>query len=131
MAPPGYLVTRVTILAGVLRETPFPTTNERRERRAIDTSRMKYMNNIGPQVRRRRYALNWLQQYLAIKLQLAGRDVSRSGVSKIEARLCRVDDRMLLYLAEALNLPLEDLFPRRPPGVRLHNFLSRLQTTRL
>lgn len=92
---------------------------------------MNYLNNIGPQVRRCRYARGWSQSTLAVKLQIAGRDISRSGVSKIEARLCRVDDRMLLYLTEALNVTLENLFPRRQVGVRLHDFLCRLQTTRL
>jgi ribosome-binding protein aMBF1 (putative translation factor) len=46
---------------------------------------MLYKNNIGPQVRRRRYALGWSQSILAAKLQIAGLDISRSGVSKIEA----------------------------------------------
>ncbi len=61
---------------------------------------MHYKNNIGPQVRRRRYALGWSQSVLAAKLQIAGFDISRSGVSKIEARLSYVDDKTLLYLAE-------------------------------
>jgi hypothetical protein len=39
---------------------------------------------------------------LATKLQLAGFDISRSGVSKIEARLCFVDDKDHMFLVEAL-----------------------------
>jgi transcriptional regulator with XRE-family HTH domain len=46
---------------------------------------MRYKNNVGPQVRRRRYALGWSQSDFAAKLQIAGFDISRSGVSKIEA----------------------------------------------
>jgi transcriptional regulator with XRE-family HTH domain len=46
---------------------------------------MRYKNNIGPQVRRRRYALGWPQSVLATKLQIVGLNISRSGVSKIEA----------------------------------------------
>ena len=65
---------------------------------------MRYKNNIGPQVRRRRYALGWSQSILAAKLQIAGFDISRSGVSKIEARLSYVDDKTLLYLAEVLKV---------------------------
>jgi transcriptional regulator with XRE-family HTH domain len=53
---------------------------------------MAYKNNIGPQVRRRRYNLGLSQAALAAKLQLAGYDISRSGVSKIEARLRRFED---------------------------------------
>jgi ribosome-binding protein aMBF1 (putative translation factor) len=58
--------------------------NQRALRTKID---MCYKNNIGPQVRRQRYALGWSQSILAAKLQIAGFDISRSGVSKIEARL--------------------------------------------
>jgi hypothetical protein len=39
-------------------------------------------------------------------LQIAGFDISRSGVSKIEARLSYVDDKSLLYLAEVLKVPV-------------------------
>jgi transcriptional regulator with XRE-family HTH domain len=53
---------------------------------------MRYKNNIGPQVRHRRYALGWSQSTLTTKFQIAGLDASRSGVSKIEARLRFVDD---------------------------------------
>jgi transcriptional regulator with XRE-family HTH domain len=47
---------------------------------------MRFHNNIGPQVRRRRYSLGWSQSMLATKLQLVGFDISRSSVSKIEKR---------------------------------------------
>ncbi len=79
---------------------------------------MRFKNNVGPQVRRRRYALGWSQSVLAAKLQIAGFDISRSGVSKIEARLSYVDDKTLLYLAEVLKVQLQELFPTRPPGNR-------------
>jgi transcriptional regulator with XRE-family HTH domain len=67
---------------------------------------------------------------LAVKLQIAGFDISRSGVSKIEARLSYVDDKSLLYLAEVLRVPVQDLFPSRPPGNRIHDFIEKLETTR-
>ncbi len=91
---------------------------------------MRYKNNVGPQVRRRRYALGWSQSDLATKLQLAGFDISRSGVSKIEARLSYVDDKALLYLAEVLRAQVQDLFPARAPGNRIHEFMEKLETTR-
>ena len=47
---------------------------------------MRFKNNVGPQVRRRRYALGWSQSVLAAKLQIAGFDISRSGVSKIRQK---------------------------------------------
>jgi transcriptional regulator with XRE-family HTH domain len=86
---------------------------------------MRYKNNVGPQVRRRRYSLGWSQSTLAAKLQIAGFDISRSGVSKIEARLSYVDDKSL-YLAEVLKVPVQDLFPARPPGNRIYDFMGRL-----
>ena len=83
---------------------------------------MRFHNNIGPQVRRRRYALGWSQSMLATKLQLAGFDISRSGVSKIEARLRFVDDKDLMYLAEVLKVPT-----RRESAGRLSDFMQRLR----
>jgi len=56
---------------------------------------MRFKNNVGPQVRRRRCARGWSQSVLAAKLQIAGFDISRSGVSKIEPRLSYVDDKTL------------------------------------
>lgn len=91
---------------------------------------MRYKNNIGPQVRRRRYALGWSQSDLATKLQLSGFDTSRSGVSKIEARLSYVDDKTMLYLSEVLRVPVQELFPARTPGNRIHEFMEKLETTR-
>ena len=91
---------------------------------------MRFHNNIGPQVRRRRYAIGWSQSTLAIKLQLAGFDISRSGVSKIETRLCYVNDKTITFLAEILKVPVQDLFPQREGGKRLHEFMTKLETTR-
>ena len=49
---------------------------------------------------------------------------------KIEARLSYVDDKALLYLAEVLKVPVQELFPPRTPGNRIHDFIEKLQTTR-
>ena len=76
------------------------------------------------------YALGWSQSVLAAKLQIAGFDISRSGVSKIEARLSYVDDKTLLYLAEVLKVQLQELFPTPPPGNRIYDFIEKLETTR-
>ncbi len=89
---------------------------------------MRYKNNIGPQVRRRRYALGWSQSDLAIKLQLAGFDTSRSGVSKIEARLSYVDDKTMLYLSEVLRVPGAGTLPcpdARKSHPRVHGKSSK------
>jgi transcriptional regulator with XRE-family HTH domain len=91
---------------------------------------MRYKNNIGPQVRRKRYSLGWSQSTLAAKLQLGGLDISRSGVSKIEARLRCVDDKEIMFLAEVLRVPVQELFPRREGAGRLSEFMVRLESTR-
>jgi transcriptional regulator with XRE-family HTH domain len=57
------------------------------------------------------------QEALAAKLQLAGWDLSRAGLSKIEAGLRRVNDAELWMLAKVLSCPLSDLFPVRPKGL--------------
>jgi hypothetical protein len=44
-------------------------------------------------------------------LQIAGFDISRSGMSKVEARLSYVDDKALLYLGEVLRVQVQELFP--------------------
>ena len=83
---------------------------------------MRYANNIGPQIRRRRYALGWSQSTFAAKLQLAGLDISRSGVSKMEARLRFVDDKDLMFLRSAES-PRPGTLPaprRRRASMRLH-----------
>ena len=90
----------------------------------------RYKNNIGPQVRRFRYDRAWSQSTFAAKLQIAGLDIDRSGVSKIEARMVFVDDRTMMYLAEVLKVQVQDLFPKRMDSARLHDFLERLEWTR-
>ena len=91
---------------------------------------MLYKNNIGPQVRRKRYALGWSQSIFAAKLQGAGLDISRGTLSKIEARLRFVDDKDLMFLAEVLQVPVQELFPPPESGKRLHEVMEKLETTR-
>jgi transcriptional regulator with XRE-family HTH domain len=91
---------------------------------------MRYKNNIGPQVRRKRYALGWTQSTFAAKLQIAGLDISRSWVSKVEARLSYVDDKSMMFLAEVLKAPVQELFPSRAADKRLADFMAQLETTR-
>ena len=91
---------------------------------------MKYYNIIGPQVRRLRYARQWSQSKLAAKLQCAGWDISRSGVSKIEARLKFVLDFELEYLVEVLRVELKELFPNHMPKEPAHDHLTRLMNSR-
>ncbi|MBN8461036.1 MAG: helix-turn-helix transcriptional regulator [Verrucomicrobia bacterium] len=68
-------------------------------------------NAVGPSVRRHRMAAAWSQEALAVKLQVAGWDLSRAGLSKIEAGLRRVTDAETWLLAKVLDCRIDDLFP--------------------
>lgn len=60
------------------------------------------------------------QEAMAAKLQVAGWDLTRAGLSKIEARLRRVNDAELLMLSRTLKVGVADLYPSRvinPEGV--------------
>ena len=56
-------------------------------------------NLVGPVVRKLRMEAGLSQEALAARLQVAGWDLSRGGLSKIEARLRRVNDAEVLVLA--------------------------------
>lgn len=69
-------------------------------------------NYIGAQVRRLRNGLDWSQEELAVKLQLAGMDnATRGKVSKIEAGLVYTTEFENLFLAQELGVRYEDLLP--------------------
>ncbi len=70
------------------------------------------LNLVGPQVRKLRTARQWTQQMLAARLQIAGWDVSRESLAKLESQFRRVPDCELLFLAKVLDASLPDLFPR-------------------
>jgi len=72
-------------------------------------SEVKRKNIVGPNIRRARSNKGWSQQQLAVKLQVAGLDIRRSGVGKIESQLRGVSDKDLFYLLTVLELSLEDL----------------------
>jgi transcriptional regulator with XRE-family HTH domain len=70
-------------------------------------------NVIGAQVRRLRSQRGLTQDQLSAKLQLLGLDISRSGVSKIEAHLRCVADSELPFIAESLKVGIAELFPAK------------------
>lgn len=74
----------------------------------------KPQNLIGSQVRRFRTEAGLSQEALAAKLQMAGWDISRGGLSKIEASLRRVNDAELWILGKCLARPIAALFPAEP-----------------
>lgn len=71
------------------------------------------LNLVGPQVRRFRKAQDLSQEALSAKLQVAGWDVSRESLAKLESQFRRVPDCELLFLAKVLRITVMDLFPRK------------------
>jgi hypothetical protein len=41
-----------------------------------------------------------------------------------------VDECWRLFLAEVLKVQVRELFPTRPPGNRIYDFIEKLETTR-
>ncbi len=71
-------------------------------------------NIIGPTLRRLRVGKDLTQEAFAAQCQLAGWDLSRATLSKIEAGLRRVNDAEILMLARVLKVEVRDMFPTRP-----------------
>jgi len=67
-------------------------------------------NIVGSQVRLARKQLKMTQDELAVRLQLDGWDVSRSGVAKIEIGIRQVTDVEVVRLAKALHVSVGWLF---------------------
>jgi transcriptional regulator with XRE-family HTH domain len=72
------------------------------------------LNIIGPQVRKLRDQKGWTQEVLAQKLQLAGWDISRTSLAKLESQLRSVPDGELLFLSKVLQAEISEFFPRNP-----------------
>jgi transcriptional regulator with XRE-family HTH domain len=93
---------------------------------------MRHRNIIGPQVRRLRNQRGWSQEQLAAKLQIAGWDVSRNGLAKIETRIQWMRDYQLAYLLNVFRVDYADLYPTSldPRGRYLDDRLRKLMNTR-
>lgn len=81
-------------------------------------------NVCGPQVARFRNRMGLSQSQLAAKCQLAGWDISRDIIARIEGGVRCVGDLELAALSHVLCAPLEGLYPE---GVR--KFLLNSQGT--
>ena len=67
-------------------------------------------NITGAQIRRLRNAMNLSQQQLASLCSLAGHQITRSILSKIETSLRTVSDVELFFIVAALQISWEELF---------------------
>ena len=88
----------------------------------------RYKNIVGPQVRKIRYQRGLKQRELAAKLEVAGWRIDRAGVAKIEARLIKVSDYQQIYLANALQATLEELFPPIQPHEQIRRAVQVLMS---
>jgi len=91
----------------------------------------RYLNLVGPQIRKLRYQKGWSQNALATRLQLAGLDKDRTAVGKIESRLVHVSDYQLLYLSEVFGVGLVDLYPRWNPEKSVKDVVPDLMERRV
>ena len=82
---------------------------------------MDHKNVVGREVGRVRSNRGWSQAELARELQIAGWDISRSGVSKIEMRIREVKDWQMLLLVHVLGAQHECFYPRLDPKARLRD----------
>lgn len=69
-----------------------------------------HMNKIGPRVKTVREGFGFTQEQLVAKCNLIGWNISRSTLAKIEARVRRVTDFEVSFLAKALKVPEQKFF---------------------
>ena len=67
-------------------------------------------NIVGPQIRKWRYARDWSQARLAVKLQLNGLDISREVLAQMECQIHCIRDKHIFHLARALEVKMSDFF---------------------
>jgi len=68
------------------------------------------MNIVGPQVRAIRESQGLTQEELVAKCNLLDWDISRSSYAKIESQVRRVTDSEVAFLAEVLDVEIDELY---------------------
>jgi transcriptional regulator with XRE-family HTH domain len=76
-----------------------------------NTSERRFRNSTGPYIQKARLKLGLTQEEFAAKLQLAGFDIDRFGVAKIESRVRSVFDFELALIGRVLGVDVTDLMP--------------------
>ena len=89
-------------------------------------------NIAGPQVRRLRAQQGITQQAFAERCQRMGWDISRDTLAKVESQMRWLADFELMFLAEALSVPLDLLLPERGVVAQqaVREFVGRLSAGR-
>ena len=88
----------------------------------------KRLNVIGPRLRASRELCGLTQDQVAAKCQVLGLDLTRGTLAKIESQVRAVSDHEIPFLAKAVGVSIEELFPdklqplsrkpRNPGGTR-------------
>jgi transcriptional regulator with XRE-family HTH domain len=68
-------------------------------------------NIVGPVVRKIRYGKGWTQAMLSARCARVGWDIGENTISKIEAQVRCVTDSEIVFLARALKVREQELFP--------------------
>lgn len=68
------------------------------------------MNVIGPQVKKIREQKTMTQEDLTAQCNLLGWSISRGTLAKIESQVRRVIDSEVVFLAQALEVEISELF---------------------
>src|SRR5271154_3286291 len=79
--------------------------------RSSSKMEQKRRNIVGPRIRRLRNARDWTQEVLVARCGVAGHDITRGTLAKIEAGIRGVSDVELFVIAKVLGVKIEELFP--------------------
>jgi len=71
----------------------------------------RFRNIAGPKIRQSRSEQGWTQEQMVAKLQLAGLELDRVGLAKIESQIRSLLDFELVVIAEVLGVTLNELLP--------------------
>ena len=82
------------------------------------TGMSQIKNIVGPTVRRIRFQKGWTQAVLTARCQRMGWDIGENIIAKIEAQFRCVSDCEIAWLAKALGVKLQEIFPKDPLRVR-------------
>ena len=69
-------------------------------------------NAVGAEIRKLRNARSMTQEMLVARCNLAGCNITRGTLGKVEAQIRGISDVELFAISRALKVNMEDLFPR-------------------
>ena len=88
-----------------------------------------HKNLVGPRVRKLRWEQKLKQKELAAQLELAGWQLDRAGVSKVESRFIKVSDYQLLCLMHVLKVDARELLPSIDPKKPIDDQIRKLMAS--